>query len=174
MSERKIPADHILLPILKANNHLTRQQLIDKMGWDIKAANLGRHASRLGHARQFRRPSKLPPNHELIPILKQHEDMSYKAIHAMYGWGGNWRSIANRAAKAGYRRQGKKIRIGGGPMDIMSHEEFWGQVDRHWAQHVAELEDRLRAQAEDGKQRTGSVIKIRRRARRRTAEVGET
>ena len=165
MSERKVPPDHELAPILAANMHLTRQQLIDKMGWDIKAANLGRHASRLGYAREFRCPPKIPQGDQLIEILKAHEDLTYKQIHAMYGWEGNPQSVTNAANKAGYYRISRHINIGGGPLDVMSDEEFWGKVNDTFEDRA----NKMRARAEYGS-RSG-VVQIRRPAKRRTSEL---
>ncbi len=102
------------------------------------------------------RQAYIPQGDELVAILTKHRDLTYKAIHALYGWKGSWRSIPNAANRAGYRRNKARGGKGGGRLDVMPHDEFWAQVD----QHLAEREAVLKARAERGNSR--GLVTLRR------------
>ncbi len=75
------------------------------------------------------RPILMPQGQDLITIIEQHPDLSYPAIHKLYKWKGKPSSVKGALARAGYRRNKPRTNTGGGQLDIMSHDEFWGRVD---------------------------------------------
>ncbi len=72
------------------------------------------------------RPRLIPQGQELIDILSGAPSLTYAEIHYLYEWGGNPKSVKQAAHRAGYHRQ---VKGGGGPLDVMSDEKFWGKVD---------------------------------------------
>lgn len=71
----------------------------------------------------------LPQGDELKHIIDKHPDLSYPQIQRLYGWDVQPGTLRNAARRAGIKRGKVHEKVGGGPLDIMPHDEFWRHVD---------------------------------------------
>lgn len=87
---------------------------------------------------------KTPPKEQLFQIVMQHPDLTYSQIKEKYGWTMKTATLRKAARAAGVPPRKPPVRLnGGGPLDVgvMSHEEFWGRVDRQFEKWEQELRE---------------------------------